>query len=188
MEETQKHEVFVPVFCEELRNIRPTEKPPDSRSLAEAADGLQAPLSAVCLSGGGIRSAAFALGVLQALARFGLIGQFDYLSTVSGGGYIGSFLSAWRLQARDEEVWAGLDRTAHPQGDEAPQVVGLRENSNYLTPRLGLLSADTWTAAALVVRNILLNWLVFMPFFMGLLYLPRLCNHSCLRRHPGSPT
>ena len=54
--------------------------------------------SALCLSGGGIRSATFALGVLQSLARRGLLGKFDYLSTVSGGGYIGSWLSSWYLR------------------------------------------------------------------------------------------
>jgi hypothetical protein len=71
--------------------------------------------SALCLSGGGIRSATFCLGVIQALAAFdvktgtvradqwhsgapedALLGRFHYLSTVSGGGYIGSWLSAWR--------------------------------------------------------------------------------------------
>src|SRR5439155_6129899 len=51
--------------------------------------------AALCLSGGGIRSATFGLGVLQGLAARGLLGKFDYLSTVSGGGYIGSWLSAW---------------------------------------------------------------------------------------------
>src|SRR5215469_1365488 len=51
--------------------------------------------AAICLSGGGIRSGSFALGVLQGLARYGLLGRFHYLSTVSGGGYIGSWLSAW---------------------------------------------------------------------------------------------
>ena len=50
---------------------------------------------ALALSGGGIRSATFALGVLVALARRGILPQFDYLSTVSGGGYIGSFLTAF---------------------------------------------------------------------------------------------
>ena len=53
------------------------------------------PFSALCISGGGIRSATFALGALQSLADRGLLAQFDYLSTVSGGGYIGSWLSAW---------------------------------------------------------------------------------------------
>src|SRR5262245_41406917 len=53
------------------------------------------PLSALCLSGGGIRSATFNLGVLQALAKHGLLERMDYLSTVSGGGYIGSWLTSW---------------------------------------------------------------------------------------------
>ena len=50
---------------------------------------LPADRSALCLSGGGIRSAVFSLGVLQGLARCRLLGKFDYLSTVSGGGYMG---------------------------------------------------------------------------------------------------
>jgi hypothetical protein len=67
---------------------------------------------AICLSGGGIRSAAFALGILQQFAaqqvaskrngdkRCSALQQFEYLSTVSGGGYIGSWLSAWLFQER----------------------------------------------------------------------------------------
>jgi len=51
------------------------------------------PLVGLALSGGGIRSAAFNLGVLQALSRSGLLPRIDYLSTVSGGGYIGSCLT-----------------------------------------------------------------------------------------------
>ena len=51
---------------------------------------------ALALSGGGIRSAAFNLGVLQSLAGNGLLARMDYLSTVSGGGYIGSALT-WFL-------------------------------------------------------------------------------------------
>ena len=61
-------------------------------------DAADAPTIALALSGGGIRSATFALGVMQALAeapvpasRHPLLARFDYLSTVSGGGYIGSF-------------------------------------------------------------------------------------------------
>jgi len=51
--------------------------------------------SALCFSGGGIRSATFNLGVIQALAKLNLLDKFDYLSTVSGGGYIGAWLTAW---------------------------------------------------------------------------------------------
>jgi hypothetical protein len=60
---------------------------PDVRS--DAPDDL----TGIALSGGGIRSATFALGVLQALARHDLLRRFDYLSTVSGGGYIGASLT-----------------------------------------------------------------------------------------------
>ncbi len=136
------------------------------------------PLSALCLSGGGIRSASFALGVLQTLARYGVLGKFDYLSTVSGGGYIGSFVTAWRAQAgNDAAVFAGLDRSRPNDGAEATEIAGVRADGNYLTPKLGLLSADTWTVIALVIRNLVLNWLVFLPFFMGILLLPWLCKH-----------
>ena len=53
------------------------------------------PLAGLALSGGGIRSATFNLGILQALAEVGKLRRFDYLSTVSGGGYIGGWLTAW---------------------------------------------------------------------------------------------
>lgn len=49
----------------------------------------------LALSGGGIRSATFCLGVIQSLHRHGIFNQVDYLSTVSGGGYLGTFLSSY---------------------------------------------------------------------------------------------
>jgi hypothetical protein len=55
----------------------------------------------VALSGGGIRSATFCLGVFQGLASYGLVRKIDFLSTVSGGGYFGGFLG--RLYTR---TWA----------------------------------------------------------------------------------
>src|SRR5262245_35598108 len=64
--------------------------PEPLRSYFKAA--LKKNQAALCLSGGGIRSAAFSLGVLQALADRQLLSRFHYLSTVSGGGYIGGWL------------------------------------------------------------------------------------------------
>ena len=52
-------------------------------------------LTGLALSGGGIRSATFNLGMLQAFHRGRLLDRFDYLSTVSGGGYVGGWWSAW---------------------------------------------------------------------------------------------
>lgn len=54
----------------------------------------------VSLSGGGIRSATFSLGLAQALAEKKLFPQIDYLSTVSGGGYAGAFLGSLFLPRR----------------------------------------------------------------------------------------
>jgi hypothetical protein len=138
---------FAAVLRNELERIRSDIVPPEHGTLQQlygAISRAEPPLSALCLSGGGIRSAAFALGVLQTLARYGVLGKFDYLSTVSGGGYIGSFLTAWRHQASDDKsVVEGLDRGRAADGAEAPQIAGLRADSNYLTPKLGVLSADT---------------------------------------------
>ena len=133
------------------------------------------PLSALCLSGGGIRSATFALGVIQALARNGLLDKFDYLSTVSGGGYIGSWLSAWAAREREgiKTVQNLLSQKAKERV-EAPEVTHLRSFSNYMSPRTGLLSADTWTLIGVYLRNLTLNWLVAVPLIAAFLLLPRL--------------
>src|SRR5512140_155423 len=80
---------------EELRHVRGFPSDADTAWFQERRDEEDdkvTPLSALCFSGGGIRSAAFNLGVARALAKYGLLGKFDYLSTVSGGGYIGGWL------------------------------------------------------------------------------------------------
>jgi hypothetical protein len=127
------------------------------------------PLSALCLSGGGIRSATFNLGVLQGLARSGLLGSFDYLSSVSGGGYIASWLRTWMYREGTTAVIAQLASTKaadSPLSAEPKPVANLREYSNYLTPQLGLFSGDTWSAAAIILRNLILNWLVIIPLLV----------------------
>ena len=148
--------------------------------------------TALCLSGGGIRSATFALGVLQGLARVGDGGQsaypiesIDYLSTVSGGGYIGGWLSAWILRAggRFSQVLQELRNAAHGAFTaEPPQVAWLREYSNYLAPRFSLFSVDTATLAATWIRNVLINWLIFLPFLGLLMILPRIIVVIAARR------
>jgi hypothetical protein len=131
--------------------------------------------TALCFSGGGIRSASFGLGIVQGLARYGLLERFDYLSTVSGGGYLGSWLSAWIHRERLEHVITAL-KNAPAKNKLQPEpepIRHLRSYSNYLNPKLGFLSADTWTLVAIVVRNLVLNWLVLVPFILAALILPR---------------
>ncbi|HEV2956905.1 MAG TPA: hypothetical protein VGX95_12360, partial [Xanthobacteraceae bacterium] len=104
-----------------------------------------------------------------------MLAQFNYLSTVSGGGYVGSWLSAWLKRAHDAgpdgwpKVWASL-AGPRPDPDEEPaQITWLRTYSNYLTPQLGLTSADTWAAIAIFLRNLILNWFVLVPVLAAVL-------------------
>jgi hypothetical protein len=131
---------------------------------------------ALCLSGGGIRSATFALGVLEGLAAKGVLDRFDYLSTVSGGGYTGSWLSAWCSSKRNGKFGTVVDSLARAakQNAERLPIQHLRSYSNYLTPKLGVLSADTWTTIATYARNLLLNWLVLIPLLMAVLLTPHI--------------
>src|SRR5580658_589301 len=134
------------------------------------------PLTALCLSGGGIRSATFALGIIQGLSERGVLDGFDYLSTVSGGGYIGGWLSSWKQRANGlGKVIPQLCRDAPTLSKDSPDPIQhLREYNNFLSPRLGLFSADTWTLVATVARNMFLNWLVFVPLLLAVLMAPRL--------------
>jgi len=132
-------------------------------------------LLGLAFSGGGIRSATFNLGVLQGLAEHKFLRRFHYLSTVSGGGYIGSWLTAWISRQGMEEVEKRLrePRTNQPNFKEPPEIRFLREYSNYLTPRLGLFGLDTWTAIATYLRNLLLNQTVLVLFLAAAILVPR---------------
>jgi hypothetical protein len=133
-------------------------------------------LLALCLSGGGIRSATFALGLMQGLARKKRLEFFHYLSTVSGGGYIGSWLSAWIHRNGRDEVFRQLESKDKPSPVEVePEPIRhLRSYSNYLSPKMGFLSADTWTLVSIYFRNLLLNWAVIIPLLLAVLLIPRL--------------
>ncbi len=141
-------------------------------------------LAALCFSGGGIRSATFNLGTLQGLSAAGLLGKFDYVSSVSGGGYLSSWLAGWLHRSGGAEEVGPLlgESQPDPEAPEAAPIRALRQFSNYLTPRLGLLSGDTWTVAAIVVRNLLLNLLVMLPLLAAALAVPLLA----VARMPGS--
>jgi len=125
----------------------------------------------VALSGGGIRSATFCLGVFRALARVGLVRKIDVLSTVSGGGYFGAFLGG--LYARSACPACGRGRAGAaassggaPTGtctraralcvEDALQelrsepVTWLRENGRYMSPNG---AGDTLMAGAVLLRN-----------------------------------
>ncbi|HUF24329.1 MAG TPA: hypothetical protein VMN81_09395 [Vicinamibacterales bacterium] len=136
--------------------------------------------SAVCLSGGGVRSATFALGVLQGLAHVGVLRKVDYLSTVSGGGYIGGWLTAWLHRAGpggQAEVMRQLDPEQSGQVgslDTETPVDRVRRTARYLALQGGVVSADMWTLVTTMARNLFLNWLVLLPLLAAALLVPHI--------------
>jgi hypothetical protein len=161
----------------------------ETRKIEERALNLR--LFGVALSGGGIRSATFCLGVLQSLASHGLLPHIDFLSTVSGGGYIGGWFTTWlRREGESQEtppheVVANVQLQLSPSraqetkgrlrfrsvvfDDDPEPIHHLRAFSNYLAPRVGLFSADSWVLGAIYCRNLLLNQLALIPFILAIL-------------------
>ncbi len=129
---------------------------------AEATTGL-------ALSGGGIRSAAFCLGVLQAFAKHHILGRFDYLSTVSGGGYSGASLTWFTSRFPfgcsktdlpfdiDDPNMAPRRPAVSPGGDILRH---LRRYGNYLVPGRGI---DLASGVGVVLRGIAVNMMVWLP-------------------------
>ena len=147
----------------------------------------KAPWAGIGLSGGGIRSATFCLGVLQALAEKDLLRRFDYISSVSGGGYIATSLQWWWGAPREDGADAGQSASGHylfglgvsdfpygparpnPDfiGPPAPSQIGgmqnlafLRAHSSYLTPGHGL---TLWSILGVLFRTILISSLTWLP-------------------------
>jgi hypothetical protein len=154
MREEQGHREWLVAFEEELQELRarPAEEP------------IGGNLVGLAFSGGGIRSATFGLGVLEALKQRGLLKKVHYLSTVSGGGYIGAWLSA---SCKRHPDW--LD----PAADWRDSVAHLRRYSNYLSPKVGFFSADTWSMFTVWIRNTLLVQITVILAIACALMLPR---------------
>lgn len=117
----------------------------------------------LALSGGGIRSATFALGVMSSLAKRDLLRQFDYLSTVSGGGYAGTFLTQLlgslpktgtppqhkSAQLADPQVSLMRDHIPFARDEgESELLRTIRQNASYLTgslwERLGIAMTQAY--------------------------------------------
>lgn len=137
----------------------------------------------LALSGGGIRSATFSLGIMQALVKRDLLKKVDYLSTVSGGGYIGSSVtwltSKLAQQSGDHRKpdTFSIGKGAFPYGSDDPRpgneqhdsskqddmLKYLREHGYYLTPGAGI---NVFSLLAAILRGTILNLLVWIPTFV----------------------
>lgn len=112
----------------------------------------------LCLSGGGIRSAAFCLGALQALHATQVLKEVDYLSTVSGGGYIGCSLSAG-MSANGGH----FPFESYLSEDETPSLQHVRDYSNYLFPHGAW---DFLRNVSVFARGLVANAILVLPFLL----------------------
>lgn len=153
-------------------------------------------LFGLALSGGGIRSATFALGLLQGMADRNVLPYIDIISSVSGGGYLASWLVSWTKRRgsiqsvqdslrgfaspikcpgkKTGDLFTFVSRNQDPKGDHLRPVRLLREYSRYLAPQDGIFSADSWTIGSTWLRNTLLNLTILTLLFGGVLLLPRM--------------
>lgn len=112
----------------------------------------------LAMSGGGIRSATFCLGVVQVLARRGILKDVDVMSTVSGGGYLGAFITS-ALNSDDPAVGLGVGDQpfADASGTESACVRYLRNHSKYLSEGgLATLALMVFSAAYGIAMSLLL--------------------------------
>ena len=144
------------------------------------------PCFGIALSGGGIRSASFALGVLQAFASLGLLKKVDYLSTVSGGGYIAAALVWWLKEGLPTGITntrlttenAGVAQENFPFGSFRTGTNSIAQNAvlnflrvhcNYLIPSRGL---DLWSIVGTILRNMFISLSLHLGVLILLCFLP----------------
>ena len=128
----------------------------------------------VALSGGGIRSATFSLGILQGLARHRIFRLADYLSTVSGGGYIGSCLSSLLTNSQSPSKLKKIQKKRKQPFDtdqnfplKEHQIHHLRRHGDFLIARDGIFRRDTLRAIGTVLGAMSATLILFA----ALLYL-----------------
>ncbi|MDH6260183.1 patatin-like phospholipase family protein [Bradyrhizobium sp. BR13661] len=120
----------------------------------------------LALSGGGIRSAIFCLGALQALAAKNVMPSFDYMSSVSGGGYVSAALQwLWRTDpgtGTSEEGFPFGATRSYRSGDDTKdsRLAYLRSHGQYLIPDEQM---SIWSLTAVVIRTLFLNLSVWLP-------------------------
>jgi hypothetical protein len=106
----------------------------------------------LALSGDGVRGATFNLGFLQAMARHHVLRTVDYLSTVSGGGYIGSFLGRFYTRFINRPDGAVTVIESRLSDGTSPEVSWLRRCSGYMAVNRG---GGAPVTAAILLRSFL---------------------------------
>ncbi|MGN7752961.1 hypothetical protein [Sinorhizobium sp. 22678] len=136
-------------------------------------DTQQSWAAGLALSGGGIRSATFSLGVMVSLAKRNLLHQFDYLSTVSGGGYAGAFLT--QLLGGEPQAPPGSRSIVGLRGTDLPfsREEGESEILRRIRQGASYLSGSFWERLGVAMaqaHGVFINLLVVALLAAGFAY------------------
>ncbi len=165
---------------ERVRELKQTERAvSESETLHLSVTSAKTGLVGLALSGGGVRSATFNLGLLQSLAKNKVLQYCDYLSTVSGGGYIGSCLSSLLADNKDystkKEAFPFREIDSKTLG-ERPEVNHLRATKNYLGLSGGAFSLDIWHMIGTMLSGLFLMSIIplalILSFVLLLYFIP----------------
>jgi hypothetical protein len=137
----------------------------------------------LALSGGGIRSASFGLGVIQAMLEHGIMQNLDYMSTVSGGGYIGASLTWYRQFDRIASDFLEISNPFGAKGTGVRSSLNsleknknnylddnsktnsflsyIRQHGDYLTPNKWL---TLFSFIGIILRNFIISLVIYLPF------------------------
>jgi hypothetical protein len=150
-----------PTELVDIRKRRETLKLDTSALKGPPSTGLG--LVGLSLSGGGIRSASFSLGAVQALASRKMLRRMDYMSTVSGGGYIGAALSSVFTDPDAALDGRTFPFNYQPGNEEPPAVRHVRNGSNYLA---GGSMLNGIRLPTIIMRGFIINGVLFLPYLM----------------------
>jgi hypothetical protein len=139
-------------------NLEQEDKERDGTPIMRPAPGSN--VIGLALSGGGIRSSAFCLGAMQALNAAGIIDKVDYLSTVSGGGYIGTSMTAAMTRGKPAGCFPFASEL---RKNEPPGLQHIRDHSNYLFPQ-GLL--NIFSNVVVYLRGLAANVVILLPWLL----------------------
>jgi hypothetical protein len=129
----------------------------------------------LALSGGGIRSAAFAIGALQALHQAHLLTKIHYMSTVSGGGFAGTALTWFFSQdsGNGDRYNTGPNfpfTNVRSDPTRKTMLEYLRFRSTYLEPGVGL---NKIALVSTVLRSMFLSIAAYFLLLTAILWFAR---------------
>ncbi len=169
---TNQWQKFQNIFESELKYIRRRRDnilPGDSSNGNESTDEIKRSLFGIALSGGGIRSSTFNMGILNFLNEKKILKLADYISSVSGGGFIHSYIQTKLRSTNNFDELFKNSNSMILSGDNET----IKSNCDYLIPGHNFLlkTANYIRVYGAIISSFIMNliWLFLIILFFLLI-------------------